>query len=98
MAAVRRNILNDATARQQYIDGVRLLKQEFLGPTTSDLGISGSDRPISTYDLFVVWHHVAMTTFTHRLRPTATPPIEARCSCPGTGTCSSCSSYTSSAC
>jgi len=64
MAAVRRNILNNATARQQYIQGVKLLKQEFPGPTTSDFGIAGPARQVSTYDLFVVWHHVAMFTFT----------------------------------
>jgi tyrosinase len=64
MAGIRRNILNDATAQQQYIQGVTLLKQEFLGPTTSDFGIAGSARQVSTYDLFVIWHHVAMNTFT----------------------------------
>lgn len=62
--AIRENILTSATARDKYIRGVKLLKNEFPGPTTSDLGISGTSRPVSTYDLFVVWHHVAMTTFT----------------------------------
>lgn len=64
MAAVRRNILNDATARQKYIRGVKLLNQEFPGPTTADFGIPGAARPVSTYDLFVVWRHVAVNTFT----------------------------------
>lgn len=64
MTAIRRNILTDATARQNYIEGVRRLKQEFLGPTTANLGIAGPVRRVSTYDLFVVWHHVAMNTFT----------------------------------
>jgi tyrosinase len=64
MAAVRRNILGDATARQKYIQGVKLLKQEFLGPTTSDFGIAGPARQVSTYDLFVAWHHLAMNIFT----------------------------------
>jgi tyrosinase len=64
MAVERHNILNDATARQKYIQGVKLLKQEFPGPTTSDLGLDGPADPVSTYDLFVVWHHVAMYTFT----------------------------------
>jgi tyrosinase len=41
-----------------------LLKQEFLGPTTQDLGVVGPIAPVSTYDLFVVWHHLAMFTFT----------------------------------
>ena len=64
MAAVRRNILTDETARKNYIQGVKLLKQEQLGPTTADLGIPGPPVPVSTYDLFVAWHHLAMDTFT----------------------------------
>jgi tyrosinase len=64
MAAVRRNILIDETARKSYIQGVKLLKQEHLGPTTADLGIPGPAVEVSTYDLFVVWHHYAMDTFT----------------------------------
>ena len=64
MASVRRNVLSDTGVRQQYARGAKLLKQEFLGPTTADLGITGPNRPVSTYDLFVVWHHVAMETFT----------------------------------
>jgi tyrosinase len=64
MAGIRRNILTAAGARQQYIEGVRRLKREFLGPTSTQLGIAGPSRPISTYDLFVVWHHIAMNRFT----------------------------------
>src|SRR5918993_2653459 len=64
MAAIRRNIATDETARKNYVQGVRRLKQEFLGPTTADLGIIGSPVQISTYDLFVIWHHRAMDTFT----------------------------------
>ncbi len=64
MAAVRKNVLTDAVARDQYIQGVKLLKQEFLGPTTQDLGIPGPAVQVSTYDLFVAWHHIAMFTFT----------------------------------
>ena len=62
--AIRENILTSATARDKYIQGVKLLKNEFPGPTTASLGIGGLSQPVSTYDLFVVWHHVAMTTFT----------------------------------
>jgi tyrosinase len=62
--ATRENILTSVTARDKYIQGVKLLKNEFPGPTTASLGIGGPSRPVSTYDLFVVWHHVAMTTFT----------------------------------
>src|SRR5512132_1093469 len=64
MAAVRRNILADETARKNYLQGVKLLKQERLGPTTTELGIPGPEVQVSTYDLFVWWHHVAMDTFT----------------------------------
>jgi tyrosinase len=64
MAAIRENILTSATARDKYVRGVKLLKNEFPGPTTSSLGVAGPSQPVSTYDLFVVWHHVAMTTFT----------------------------------
>jgi tyrosinase len=62
--AVRANILTNAVARDKYIKGVKLLKKEFAGPTTTSLGIPGPAQPVSTYDLFVVWHHLAMTTFT----------------------------------
>jgi tyrosinase len=62
--AVRRNIVTNPTARDQYVQGVKLLKADFTGPVTSSLGIPGPSRPISTYDLFVVWHHVTMNTFT----------------------------------
>jgi tyrosinase len=62
--AVRVNILNNAQARDKFIQGLKLLKQEFSGPTTANLGIAGPSRQVSTYDLFVIWHHVAMTTFT----------------------------------
>jgi tyrosinase len=64
MAALRKNILTDDTARDQYIQGVKILKREFLGTTTQDLGITGPTVQVSTYDLFVAWHHVAMFTFT----------------------------------
>ena len=64
MTATRRNVATDATARAAFVEGVRLLKQEQLGPTTSDLGIAGPATPVSTYDLFVAWHHIAMMTFT----------------------------------
>jgi tyrosinase len=64
MAITRPNLLTNAIARQKYADGVNLLKREFTGPTTKSLGIPGPSRSVSTYDLFVVWHHTAMTTMT----------------------------------
>jgi hypothetical protein len=98
MAVVRSNILDDATARQKYIQGVKLLKQEFLGPTTSDLGLDGPASPVSTYDLFVVWHHVAMNTLTPRHSRIGTLPMVVPCFSRGIGSCSSFSSYIFSAC
>jgi tyrosinase len=63
-AVTRPNLLSSAVARQKYAQGVNQLKAEFTGPTTADLGIPGPTRPVSTYDLFVVWHHTAMSTMT----------------------------------
>lgn len=62
MAVTRPNILTDSTAMKQYCDGVKLLKNEFTGPTTRSLGIRGSAQKVSTYDLFVIWHVRAMMT------------------------------------
>ena len=64
MTVTRPNILTNAAARLNFARGVLLLKREFTGPTTAQLGIPGPARPVSTYDLFVVWHHVAMNTLT----------------------------------
>src|SRR5438445_1540750 len=64
MAITRPNLLTDAVARQKYAQGVNALKAEFTGPTTASLGIPGAAKPVSTYDLFVVWHHTAMSTMT----------------------------------
>jgi tyrosinase len=62
--AVRKNILTNTAARDAYIHGVTLLKNEGSGTTTGSLGIPGPDKELSTYDLFVVWHHWAMEQFT----------------------------------
>lgn len=64
MAVVRKNILTDPAARDAYVRGVLLLKQEDSGRTTTEFGVAGPDEPVSTYDLFVVWHHLAMMTMT----------------------------------
>lgn len=64
MAIIRPDILKDASARQRYAKGINLLKREFTGPTTASLGIPGPSRLVCTYDLFVVWHHTAMSTMT----------------------------------
>jgi tyrosinase len=65
MAAVTRpNVVTNAAARTKYISGVRLLKAEFTGPTTTSLGIPGPNTNVSTYDLFIVWHHITMGMLT----------------------------------
>ncbi|HWZ45286.1 MAG TPA: tyrosinase family protein [Candidatus Saccharimonadales bacterium] len=62
MSVTRPNILKDSTTLKKYCDGVNRLKNEFTGPATQDLGIDGPAQPVSTYDLFVVWHVNAMMT------------------------------------
>jgi tyrosinase len=67
MAVQRVNITTPANAaiRDKFVRGVKLLKQETVpGRTTSQFGIPGPAQPVSTYDLFVIWHHTAMMTLT----------------------------------
>jgi len=64
MAITRPNALTHRSALAQYCDGVKKLKNEFTGPRTSDLGVPGPSKQVSTYDLFVVWHVNAMMTLT----------------------------------
>jgi tyrosinase len=64
MAVIRKNILSDNSVRDKFIQGVKLLKQENSGRTTTSLGIPGPVRAVSTYDLFTVWHHVTMMRLT----------------------------------
>lgn len=64
MAVTRPNVVTTANACRNYAKGVILLKNEFPGPTTTNFGIPGRATKVSTYDLFVIWHHVAMMTFT----------------------------------
>jgi tyrosinase len=63
VAAVRRSI-TEPSARDAYVRGVLALKAETLGPTTTQLGIPGPTLPVSTWDLFVVWHQRAMMRMT----------------------------------
>ncbi|MGW4893147.1 tyrosinase family protein [Kitasatospora sp. NPDC004240] len=62
MAVQRRNILSDPAVRDAYTEGVLRLKREDSTRTTSDFGIGGTPSPVSTYDLFVIWHVMAMRT------------------------------------
>lgn len=64
MAVIRRNIVTDQGARDAFVAGVLALKAEFLGTTTDQLGIPGPSQQVSTYDLFTVWHHLAMGQMT----------------------------------
>jgi tyrosinase len=84
MAAIRRNVLADQAVRDAYVTGVQSLKSEFLGPTTSDFGIPGPIQPVSTYDLFTVWHHLAMGRMTPPPKTTGMQLIAAQYSCRGT--------------
>lgn len=64
MAIIRKNILTDTASRDKFIHGALLLKQEASGQTTADFGMPGRPQSVSTYDLFVIWHHTAMMTLT----------------------------------
>lgn len=72
MTAIRRNIMTDQTTRDQYVEGVRLLDEEFPGVTAQDvfnflqtsfpqIRMRGREQPLSTYDIFVLWHIIAMS-------------------------------------
>ncbi|GHJ42749.1 hypothetical protein Cs7R123_00910 [Catellatospora sp. TT07R-123] len=71
MTAVRANIQNSASARQKFLAGVAALNAEQSGYTTSQLNqllapsipgfrLYGVDQPLTTWDLFVLWHFVSM--------------------------------------
>ena len=64
MSVVRSNILTNSAARDAFVSGMKLLKAEDSGRTTADFGIAGAAQSVSTYDLFVIWHHIAMNTLT----------------------------------
>ena len=72
VAVTRSNVVTNVAARSKYVSGVKLLKAELPGPTTVSLGIPGPSAKVSTYDLFIVWHHVAMNTLTPTSKATAT--------------------------
>src|SRR5215813_10604136 len=52
MAVIRHDILHDAAARDLYVHGVLLLKNEYPGPTTTSFGIPGPSRKVSTWTCF----------------------------------------------
>lgn len=53
MTVIRNDILTNTNARDQYIRGVKLLKNDFLR----------NNWP-NTYDIFVIWHYYSMMTHT----------------------------------
>ena len=67
---VRKNLVTDVTARDEYIQAVRALDQEFPGVTTAEIGIAGPALDLSTWDIFVYWHYATMNI--------ATPPGSGR--------------------
>lgn len=62
MAVVRRNILVSPASRDAFTEGVLRLKREDSTLKTTAFGIPGPARPVHTYDLFVIWHFLAMMT------------------------------------
>lgn len=72
MAAVRENILTDTVARDKFLEGVVSLDNtssgftaqdafEFLSRAVPNLQMAGINQELSIYDLFVLWHVVAMS-------------------------------------
>lgn len=80
MAVTRENILLSQAARDRFLAGVAALAAEDSGVTTSDVNqflstsvpdyrLYGKDQALSTWDLFVTWHHLTMTLPSTPLRP-----------------------------
>ena len=61
---IRRNIVGNPSVRDAYVEGTLLLKAELSGTTTEDLDIPSRTgvpvQELSTWDLFVYWHMIAM--------------------------------------
>ncbi len=63
MAATRRDITTNQTDAANFVQGVLALKATNTGFTTQSIGIDpalGQPQPLSRWDLFVVWHVIAM--------------------------------------
>ncbi|MEV0272376.1 tyrosinase family protein [Hamadaea sp. NPDC050747] len=80
MTSVRANIQTSEQARDRYLAGVVALNAEQSGYTTSQLNqilspaipgfrLYGVDQPLTTWDLFVLWHFVAMQMPSSPARP-----------------------------
>ena len=61
---VRENIVENSSVRDAFVEGTLLLKAELSGTTTADLDIPSREgvpvQELSTWDLFVYWHMIAM--------------------------------------
>src|SRR5690349_17156837 len=80
MTAIRRNIVQSVALRDQFLAGVMALTQEPAGVTTAQVNqmlasavpgfrIFGRNQPLMTWDLFVLWHQLAMTLPSRPPRP-----------------------------
>ncbi|MCX5372660.1 tyrosinase family protein [Streptomyces sp. NBC_00015] len=56
MSWIRQNAVKNPDALAKYIKAVNLLKREPSGKSTADFGIPGPNNPVSSYDVFVIWH------------------------------------------
>jgi tyrosinase len=80
MTVIRRNILTSADARDRYLAAVVELNRansgitagalyQQLRPVVPLLRMSGLNQELSVWDLFVIWHYVAMQIVTPPLQP-----------------------------
>lgn len=80
MTVMRRNLLKSDDARDRYLEGVIELNRPNTGITVLDLyqrlrplvpllRMSGQNQELSVWDLFVIWHYLAMQIVTPPLQP-----------------------------
>jgi tyrosinase len=80
MTVTRRNIIDSAESGDRYVQGAVLLNQEMSGLTTAELNnilspqvpgfrIFGINQEVSNWDLFVLWHFLAMQLSSSPPRP-----------------------------
>lgn len=80
MTVTRENILLSQPARDRFLAGVAALAAEDAGITTTEVNqflstsvpgyrLFGKDQELSTWDLFVIWHHLTMSLPTTPPRP-----------------------------
>ena len=80
MAVTRRNIIDSAESGDRFVQGAVQLNQEMSGLTTAELNnilspqvpgfrIFGINQEVSVWDLFVLWHFLAMRMSSAPPRP-----------------------------